>query len=79
MPRAGDDIIRFRLAGIFSRTARCGEASKKTLWATVLEETKLPGPTRWRDRTKIAELLVDERCSQAVLDSRCNGRQKDGS
>jgi len=36
--------------------------------AAVLEETrKLPGPTRGRDRTKIAELLADERCSQAVL------------
>jgi len=36
--------------------------------ATVLEETrKLPGPTQGRDRTNIAELLVDERCSQAVL------------
>ena len=41
---------------------------QKTLWVAVLEETKqLPGPTRWRDRTKIAELLADERCSQAVL------------
>ena len=29
---------------------------------------KLPGPARGRDRTKIAELLADERCSQAVLD-----------
>jgi len=28
---------------------------------------KLSGPTRGRDRTKIAELLADERCSQAVL------------
>jgi len=26
-----------------------------------------PGPTRGRARTKIAELLADERCSQAVL------------
>jgi len=33
-----------------------------------LEETKkLPGPTRGRDRTNIAELLTDERCNQAVL------------
>jgi len=33
-----------------------------------LEETrKLPGLGRERDRTKIAELLADERCSQAVL------------
>ena len=39
-----------------------------TLWATVLEETKkLPGPTRDRGRTNIAELLADERCSQVVL------------
>ena len=30
----------------------------------VLKETKkLPGPTRDRDRTKIAELLANERCS----------------
>ena len=41
---------------------------QKTLWTTVLKETKkLPGPTRDRDRTKIAELLADERCNQAVL------------
>jgi len=41
---------------------------QKTLWTTVLKETtKLPGPTRRRDRTGIAELLADERCSQAVL------------
>ena len=45
------------------------KSQQKTLWATVLEETKkLPGPTRGRDRTKIAELFVDERCSQAILD-----------
>jgi len=43
-------------------------SQQKTLWTTVLEETKkLPGPTRGRDRTNIAELLADERCSQAVL------------
>ena len=43
-------------------------SQQKALWTTVLEETrKLPGPTRGRDRTSIAELLVDERCSQAVL------------
>ena len=44
------------------------EKPAKTLWATVLKETrKLPGPTRERRRTSIAELLADERCSQAVL------------
>jgi len=33
-----------------------------------LEETKkFRDPTRGRDRTKITELLADERCSQAVL------------
>jgi len=32
------------------------------------EAKKLPGPTRGRGRTKIAELLADERRSQAVLD-----------
>ena len=38
---------------------------QKTLWTTVLKETtKLPGPTRRRDRTSIAELLADE---QVVL------------
>ena len=43
------------------------KSQQKTLWATVLEETKkLPGPTR--DRTKISELFADERCSQAILD-----------
>ena len=45
------------------------KSQQKTLWATVLEETrKLPGPLWGRDRTSIAELLADERCSQAVLD-----------
>ena len=45
------------------------KSQQKTLWTTVLEETrKLPGPTRCKGRTKIAELLADERCSQALLD-----------
>jgi len=45
------------------------KSQQKTLWATVLEETrKLPGPLWGRDRTSIAELLADERCSQAMLD-----------
>ena len=45
------------------------KSQQKSLWVTVLEETKkLPGPTRGRDRTKIAELFADERCSQAILD-----------
>jgi len=44
------------------------KSQQRTLWATVLESTrKLPGPTRSRDRTNIAELLADKRCSQAVL------------
>jgi len=44
------------------------KSQQKTLWAAVLEVTrKLPGPTRGRDRTSIAELLADQRCSQAVL------------
>jgi len=54
------------------RTGRAqdGEEHWKTVWTTVLKETrKLPGPTRGRDRTSIAELLADERCSQAVLQS----------
>jgi len=32
-----------------------------------LRSGKLPGPTRGRDRTKTAELLADERCSEAAL------------
>ena len=45
------------------------KSQQKTLWATVLEETKkLLGPTRGRDRTEIAELFADERCSQTILD-----------
>jgi len=45
------------------------KSQQKTLWTTVLKETrKLPGPTRGKDRTKIAELFADERCSQARLD-----------
>jgi len=44
------------------------KSQQRTLWATVLEETrKLPGPARGRDRTNIAKLLADQRCSQAVL------------
>ena len=42
---------------------------QKVLWNTVLTETrKLPGPTRERHKTSIAELLADQRCSQAALD-----------
>jgi len=42
---------------------------QKVLWNAVLTETrKLPGPTRERHKTSIAELLADQRCSQAVLD-----------
>jgi len=60
--------IRSRRASTCSRTARNGKASRRPA-ATVLEETKkLLGPTRERDRTKIAELFADERCSQAILD-----------
>jgi len=45
------------------------KSRQKTLWTTVLEVTrKLPGPTRGKDRTTIAELFADERCSQALLD-----------
>ena len=48
-------------------------SQQKTLWTTVLKETsKLPGPTRGRGRTNIAELLADERCSQAVLELLAN-------
>ena len=44
------------------------KSQQKTLWATVLETTrKLPGPTRGRAHTNIAELLADEWCSQAVI------------
>ena len=40
------------------------KSQQKTLWASVLEATrKLPSPTRSRDRTSIAELLADQRCS----------------
>ena len=68
-PRAGGDSIRSRLVSTCSRTARNGKASRRPLWATVLEETnKPPGRTRGRGSTKIAELFADERCSQAILD-----------
>ena len=44
------------------------KSQQRTLWSTVLETTrKLPGPTRGRTHTNIAELLADERCSQAVI------------
>jgi len=32
------------------------------------ETRKHPGPVRTRDRTKMAELFADERCSKAILD-----------
>jgi len=45
------------------------ENQQRTLWNTVSTETrKLPGPTRERHKTSIAELSADQRCSQAVLD-----------
>ena len=45
------------------------KSQQKTLWATVLEETKKhQGPVRGKDRTKITELFADERCSKATLD-----------
>jgi len=72
---------RPRLANISSRTAPQWKSQQKTLWATVLEETrKHPGPVRTRDRTKIAELFADERCSKAILDflAAVNGRRQDG-
>ena len=40
------------------------ESQQKTLWATV---RRRPRNFRGRDRTKIAELFADERCSQAIL------------
>jgi len=44
------------------------KSQQKTLWTTVLEETrKLPGPTRGK-HTKVAELFADEWCSQTLLD-----------
>jgi len=58
----GGASTRFRLASICS-TARNGKVNKRP----VLEEpSKLPGPTRGKGRTKIAELFADERCSQAL-------------
>ena len=55
------------------------KSQQKTLWATVLEETrKLPGPTRSRGRTNIAELLADQRCSQAELTFLANVRPTGG-
>jgi len=43
-PAIGCASIKFRLVSIYLRSARNGKANKKTLWATVLEETrKLPG------------------------------------
>ena len=50
------------------RTARNGKANKGPLDDRLEETRKLPGPTRGKDRTKIAELFADERCSQALLD-----------
>ena len=45
------------------RTASSRKLSGQRPWRT----SNLPSPTRVRDRTKIAELLADERCRQAVL------------
>jgi len=66
-----------RPGSIFSRTAPKWRSQQKTLWATVLKETrKLPGPAREKRRTSIAELLADERCSQAVLPVPSNYRRR---
>jgi len=40
------------------------EAQQKILWAGVQKKTG-----RWKSRWKIRDLLADERCSRAVLDS----------
>ena len=61
-PSAGGASTRSRLASTCSKTARSGKVSRRP---SVLEETRrLPDP----DRTKIAELLADDRRSQAILD-----------
>jgi len=46
-------------------TAPNGRTNRKHVSA---ETRKLPGPARERQKTSIAELLADRRCSQAVLD-----------
>jgi len=53
----------------------------ETLWATILEEIRRhPFPVRTRDRTKIAELFADERCSPGHPRlPRGNGYRQDGS
>ena len=38
--------------------------AENPLGSRLRRDQKLPGPTRGRDRTKIAEFLADERCSQ---------------
>jgi len=60
-----------------SRTAPSGGASRKPSRQPLKETRELPDPTRGRDRTKIAELLADERCSQAVLVFLATRRRED--
>ena len=77
-PIGGGASTRPRPANISLRTARSGRASRRlivyhaavyNIWTTVVGETrKHPVPVRARDRTKIAELFVDERCSKAILE-----------
>ena len=62
---AGSASIRSRLVNTCSRTARNGKTSRRP---SGQPSKMLPGPTRGRDRTTIAELFADERCSQAILD-----------
>jgi len=50
------------------------KSQQKTLWTTAQEETG-PGP----DRTKIAELSADERCSKAILDYLARDARGSGS
>jgi len=53
------------------------KSQQKTLGATVLEETrKLPGPTRARDRTNIAELLAAERVQPGGARFPCDNRRR---
>ena len=67
-PSAGGASTRSRLGNMSSRTAPSGRASRKL---SGQPSSRRPGSSlaaRGRDRTRIAELLADERSSQAVLD-----------
>jgi len=67
-PPTGGVSTRFRLGSTSSRIAPSGRASRRLFGQPSSKRPARSPPPRGRDRTSIAELLADERRSQAVLE-----------